>query len=116
MPADQSAKVIEFLNDINTNLQTSDVKKINIVPTVNFIDRDSHLYFVQGAITFRSSLDAARTYSDFITITTVSRNSIEYGTIILTDNTDHYPNPQPDIITNSDTKGVRTNLEKYVLD
>lgn len=115
VPSLQVDKVNAFLADVNDNLARSAVRETIKSPESEFIDRNNTLYLVEGRILFTSSTDAQRTYSDLVTLSTVNRGFLEYGEIYLTDNTHHYPNPQPDIITNSDLKGTRSNLEKYDL-
>ena len=116
VPAEHQDRVIAFLNDFNTNVSTSVVRETRTMPDAFFVDRNDVLYKLQGAVIFESITDAERTYNSLVSLTTVDRGSIEFGRIIITENTHHYPNPLPDVILNSDTKGERGNLDRYQID
>lgn len=113
VPVEHQDRAIAFLNDFNSNIQTSTIRSTSIVPDAVFVDRNDSLMLVRGAVIFQSLIEAQRAYNDLVSLTTVDRNAIEFGRIIITENTHHYPNPLPDVVLNSDIKGVRENLERF---
>ncbi len=115
MPAEQLRKVDDFLTELDDNVRVSTVREINFVPARVLIDERSELYFAFGTLTFQNESDAIRTYNDLVIMSTVERGFIEYSRILLTDDTDHYPNPLPSVITHDSTQGNKRNLDNYDL-
>jgi hypothetical protein len=114
MTVENQEKVISILNSINTEISTSVIKTINIAPDVKFYGNDKNeLYVLAGSYTFVNDARANQVFIALLMDATTHRNSIEYGKLLLTENTHHWTNPLPDVVLNQDLKGLEGNLGRY---
>jgi len=116
MPSDETVRVITFLSTVNTIVLESSIRETPVLPDSRFADRNNELIVIRGEVTFNIDSEANRMFNDIVARATIDRSAIEYSVIQITDNTHHYPNPLPDVVTNSDTKGTRSNLDRYTFD